>query len=204
MSTITTDLPLPAIVPPMPVQRFTVDQYHKMIQIGVLGEEDDVELLEGWIVPKMGRNPPHDAVISWIMNRKLAPKLPEGWFCRAQSAITTSVSEPEPDIAVVRGSELDYLARHPSAADAALVIEVAESSLPGDRLLKARIYAAAAVPLYWIINLLDHQVEVYSDPTGPDNAPAYRSRQDYRAEDLVPLIIDGKDLGAIAARELLP
>ena len=60
----TTSSPLPAILPPLPVRRFTVDEYHQLIQTGVLGEDDDVELLEGWIVPKMARNPAHDAVVS--------------------------------------------------------------------------------------------------------------------------------------------
>jgi Uma2 family endonuclease len=204
MSTITTSPPPPPILPPLPVRRFTVDEYHQMIGAGILGEDDDVELLEGWIVPKMARNPAHDAVISLIMNRRLAPRLPAGWFCRGQSAITTADSEPEPDIAVVRGSELDYLTRHPGPTDMALVIEVAESSLPGDRSLKARVYAAAAVRVYWIINLVDHQVEVYADPTGPDAAPVYRAHQDYRAGDIVPFVVDGRDLGSIPVRELLP
>jgi Uma2 family endonuclease len=196
--------PLPAIMPPLPVRRFTVDEYHQMIQVGILGEDDDVELLEGWIVPKMARNPAHDAVVSWIMNRRIAPLLPVGWFCRGQSAITTDDSEPEPDIAVVRGSELDYLARHPSPADMALLVEVANSSLPRDRSEKSGIYAAAAVPVYWIINLVDHQVEVYSDLTGPDSWPVYRVRSDYHVGDMVPLVIDGRDLGPIPVRELLP
>ena len=101
--------PLPAIVPPLPVRRFTVEEYHQMIQAGVLGEDDDVELLEGWIVPKMARNPAHDAVVSMVMVDVLTPRLPKGWFCRGQSAITTADSEPEPDVAVVRGSTRDYL-----------------------------------------------------------------------------------------------
>jgi Uma2 family endonuclease len=204
MSVTTTSPPLPAILPPLPVRRFTVDEYHQMIQAGVLGEDDHVELLEGWIVPKMARNLAHDAVISWVMNRRIAPRLPQGWFCRAQSAITTTASEPEPDIVVVRGSELDYLTRHPGTTDMALVIEVAESSLPGDRSHKVRIYAAAAVAVYWIVNLVDHQIEVYTDPTGPDAWPVYRVRQDFHAGDLVPFIIDGCDMGPIPARELLP
>jgi Uma2 family endonuclease len=204
MPVITASSPLPAILPPLPVRRFTVDEYHQMIRTGVLGEDDDVELLEGWIVPKMARNPAHDAVVSWIMNRRITPKLLEGWFCRGQSAITTTASEPEPDIVVVRGSELDYLARHPSPTDIALAIEVANSSLPRDRTEKARIYAAAAVPICWIINLIDNQVEVYSDPTGPDNWPVYRVRQDYHLGDFVPFVIDGRDLGPIPAQELLP
>jgi Uma2 family endonuclease len=206
MSVITTSpsAPLPAILPTLPVRRFTVDEYHQIIEAGVLREEDDVELLEGWIVPKMARNPAHDAVVSWILNRRITPLLPDGWFCRGQSAITTTASEPEPDIVVVRGSELDYLARHPSPTDIALAIEVANSSLARDRTDKARIYAAAAVPFYWIINLVDNQVEVYSDPTGPDAWPVYRVRQDYHVGDLVPFVVDGHDLGPIPAHELLP
>jgi Uma2 family endonuclease len=204
VSVVTGPPSLPPILPPLPIRRFTVDEYHQVIQAGVLGEDDDVELLEGWIVPKMARNPAHDAVVSWIMNRRIAPLLPAGWFCRAQSAITTDDSEPEPDIALVRGAELDYVARHPNPTDIALLVEVSDSSLSRDRSHKGGIYAMAAVPVYWIINLVDQQVEVYTDPTGPDAWPVYRVRQDYHLGDSVPLVIDGRDLGPIAVRELLP
>jgi Uma2 family endonuclease len=204
MSVTTTSPPLPAILPPLPVRRFTVDEYHQMIQAGILGEDDDVELLEGWIVPKMARNPAHDAVVSIMLVDVLPPRIPKGLFCRGQSAITTDDSEPEPDVALVRGSTRDYMAHHPTPTDMALVIEVAGSSLSRDRSNKARIYATAAVPVYWIINLIDHQVEVYTDPTGPDAWPVYRVRQDFHAGDLVPFVIDGCDTGPIPARELLP
>jgi Uma2 family endonuclease len=204
MSTITTSPLLPAILPPLPVRRFTVDEYHHMIQAGVLGDDDDVELLEGWIVPKMPRNPAHDAVVSILLVDVLPRRIPGGWFCRGQSAITTSDSEPEPDVALVRGSTRDYLARHPSPADMALVIEVSDTSLSRDRSHKSAIYASAAVPVYWIINLVDNQVEVYTDPTGPDAWPVYRLRHDYVAGDSVPFFVDGRDLGPIPGRELLP
>ena len=193
-----------AIIPPLPVRRITVNEYHRMIQAGILGEDDDVELLEGWIVPKMSKNPPQEAVTSWIMNRRLAPRLPAGWFCRSRSAITTEESEPEPDIAVVRGSELDYMARHPGPSDMALVVEVADSSLVRDRSDKFRIYARAAVPVYWIINLVNRQIEVYTDPTGSDAAPVYRTRWDYRPCGMVPFVVGGRELGPIPAEELLP
>lgn len=204
MSVATKPPPLPAILPPLPVRRFTVEEYHNLIQIGVLGEDEDVELLEGWIVPKMARTPAHDAMVSTVMNDVLSPRLPKGWFCRGQSAITTAESEPEPDVAVVRGAARDYLTRHPGPADMALVVEVSDSSLQRDRVYKGRIYATAAIPVYAIINLLDNQVEVYTDPTGPDVTPVYRVRRDYKAGDVVPFIIDGRDLGPIPAEELLP
>jgi Uma2 family endonuclease len=204
MSVATTPPSLPAILPPLPVRRFTVQEYHRLIAAGVLGEDEDVELLEGWIVPKMARTPTHDGMVSTVMLDVLTPRLPEGWFCRGQSAITTAESEPEPDIAVVRGATRDYLARHPGPADMALVVEVSDSSLQRDRFYKGRIYATAAIPVYAIINLLDRQVEIYTDPTGPDAAPVYRLRRDYRAGDLVPFVVDGRDLGPIPAEELLP
>jgi Uma2 family endonuclease len=212
MMSIATTLPplptssprLPPIVPPLPVRRFTVEEYHRMIQAGILGEDDNVELLEGWIVPKMTKNPPHDTMISIIMEDVFTPRLAGRWHCRGHSVVTTAESEPEPDIAVVRGPKRDYLARHPGPADMALVVEVAESSLAYDRTVKARIFAAASVPVYWIVNLVDHQIEVYTDPSGPDAAPGYRGRQEYRTGDLVPFVVDGHELGPIPAQDLLP
>jgi len=192
------------IVPTLPVRRFTVDEYHRMIQAGILGEDDDVELLEGWIVPKMPRNPPHDGMISIIMLDVLTPRLPADYHCRGQSAITTIDSEPEPDIAVVRGPKRIFLTRHPGPADMPLLIEVADSTLDRDRTHKARIYANGNVPVYWIVNLADNQIEVYTDPTGPDPAPAYRMRRIYRPGDMVPFIVDGRELGPIPEQELLP
>jgi len=98
----------------------------------------------------------------------------------------------------------DYLSRHPGPADTALAVEVADSSLGQDHTIKARIYAAAGVPLYWIINLVDDQIEVYTQPTGLDPDPNYQMRQDYKGSDLVPLVIDGIELGSIPGCDLLP
>src|SRR5579872_6769024 len=128
--------------PPFPVRRFTVAEYHHMIRTGLLTEDDPVELLEGWLVPKMGCNVPHDLAIERVMEtiRALAP----GWRIRGQSAITLADSEPEPDVAVVRGPIPVQATHHPSPSDIALVVEVADSSL----LDKARIYARANIPVY--------------------------------------------------------
>ena len=188
--------------PPEPMRRFTVDEYHRMLHTGILTEDDPVELLEGWIVAKMTRNPAHDTALA-LVHAALSAALPAGWICRGQSAVTTNDSEPEPDVAVVRGPIRRYATSHPRPDDAALVVEVADSTLARDRTLKARLYARAAVPIYWIVNIPDRQIEVYTDPTGASAEPAYRQRRDF-ADGGVPLVIEGRVVADIPAAELLP
>jgi len=113
-------------------------------------------------------------------------------------------SEPEPDIAIVRGDDAAYEHRHPSPADIGVLIEVSDSTLAGDRADKSRIYARAKIACYWIVNLLDRQVEVYTQPSGPVAAPAYSQQATYRAGDAVPLVLDGATAATIAVQELLP
>ena len=187
--------------PPFPVRRFTVDEYHRMIQTGILTEDDRVELLEGWIVPKMPHNPPHASVLDQSQET-LRNVLPPGWRLRIQSAITTPDSEPEPDIAVVQGPANRYRTRHPEPLDIGMLAEVSDSTLANDRGLKAQLYARAGIAVYWIINLVDNQVEVYTDPTGPDPSPHYRQRQDYRAGDTIALTVGGVPL-AVTVADLL-
>lgn len=203
MSIIAPAVPATFGMPPGPVRRFTVDEYHQMIQNGILTEDDPVELLEGWIIQKMPRNPPHDGTLA-VTNKRLGHRLPTGWHARVQMAVTLPGSEPEPDLAVVRGQEEDYFARHPGPVDVTLVVEVADSSLLRDRTEKERIYARAGIAVYWIVNLVDSRVEVYTDPTGPDLNPRYRQRQDYDRTSDVPLVIAGVPVAQVQVRELLP
>lgn len=189
--------------PPFPVWRFTVDEYHRLINAGFLGENDRVEFLEGWIVPKNAHSPPHDGT-KQIVSDRLRRRLPQEWDIRIQSAVTLADSEPEPDLAIVRNIELEYLTRHPGPSDIGLLIEVADSSLLQDQQDKARIYARAGIAAYWIINLVDGRVEIFSDPTGPAAQPAYRSCTSYRDEELVPLVLEGVEIARIPAKDLLP
>lgn len=197
----------PPAPPPGPIgfraqtafRRFTVAEYHRLIDIGVLTDEDKVELLNGYLVLKMARNPPHDATIN-AFSALLPRLLPAGWTVRVQSAVTLAQSEPEPDVVVTRGQWRDYLARHPGPADVGLVIEVADSSLDRDREDKGPIYAAAGLPEYWIVNLVDRQVEVYSQP-GP---AGYQQRRDYRTGDAVPLSLGGASVGSVPVQDVLP
>ena len=203
MSVAASPPPSASPLPTLLVRRFTVDEYHQMIQAGILAEDEPVELLEGWIVNKMPRNPPHDATIQ-LANKVLTPSLPDTWDIRVQSAITTPDSEPEPDLAVVRGTPRDYLDHHPGPGEIGTLIEIADTSLDHDRTMKGRSFARAAIPVYWIINLHDRQVEVYTDPTGPDPQPAYRTRRDHGETDDVPLVLDGQEIARLPVRDLLP
>ncbi|MCY2994127.1 MAG: Uma2 family endonuclease [Planctomycetota bacterium] len=189
-------------IPPFPVRRFTVDEYHRMAQAGVLTENDPVELLEGWIVAKMPHKPSHDATIDQT-DEILRGQLPTGWRIRIQSAITTDDSEPEPDLAVVLGPASRYATHHPGPQDIALLIEVADSSLAHDRDVKGRLYARAGIAAYWIINLVDMQIEVYNEPSGPTANPGYRQHHTYRAGELLPLVIVRQSVAVIAVRDLL-
>jgi Uma2 family endonuclease len=184
--------------------RFTVGQYHRMIEAGVLTENDRVELIEGQIVPKMTHNPPHDTSVD-LTQSEITAVLPEGWRVRVQSAITIpgADSEPEPDVAVVRGPARRYRRSHPQSKDIALLIEVADATLRSDRTTKQQLYAGARIPVYWIVNLIDSCVEVYTLPRG-GRSPAYRQRQDYAANDAVPLVIEDREIARIPVRELLP
>src|SRR3954471_18139301 len=104
-------LPSPLAVPTpgaRPVRKFTVDEYHRLIADGFFIRDDHYELLDGYIVQKMSRDPIHDACVA-LARRILDGHLPPGWHLRVQSAVTTADSEPEPDLALVRGTETDYM-----------------------------------------------------------------------------------------------
>ena len=186
------------LVPPFPVRRFSVDEYQRMCQVGILTEDDKVELLDGWITPKTSRNPPHDSHLDQVADA-LRARLPAGWRTRVQSAVTLSASVPEPDVAVVPGPASRYRAHHPVPADVALLVEVADTSLDHDRHTKGPLYAQAGIAAYWIVNLVDRVVEVYSDPVGS----AYQHRQDCTLADVVPLTLPGHAAVLVPVVELL-
>ncbi len=193
----------PVVVTPDVMWRFSVEHYHAMIQAGILTEDDPVELLEGWLVTKMSKNPKHR--ISTRRARKALERIvPPGWYVDSQEPLTTANSEPEPDGMIARGETDQYPDRHPGPQDVALVVEVADSSLQRDRSLKKRLYAAAGIPVYWIVNLIDGQLEVYTDPSGPAEQPDYRQQRHYGSADTVPVVIEAREVGHIAVRDLLP
>jgi Uma2 family endonuclease len=192
-----------ADVPDVPIYRLSVAQYHAMAERGILTEDDPVELLEGWLVQKMTKNPPH-TVATQLMHEALRALLPAGWFIAGQAPVTTVDSVPEPDLAVVRGQIRDYLDRHPGPRDVALVVEVADSSLAQDQGIKKRLYARSGFPVYWIVNLVDRRIEVYTDPTGSPEEPDYRQRPDYGPSHMIPVGLDSIEVGSLKVEGLLP
>jgi len=181
---------------------WTVAEYEGLVRQGWLTENHALEFIEGYLVKKMTVNPPHAGTVRRL-ERLLQRFLPPDWDCRTRSPVVLADSVPEPDLAVVVFDPDDYRLRHPAAADAALVVEVSDSSLDIDRTDKARIYARAGIPVYWIVNLVEGQVEVYAAPSGPTVDPAYGTRQDYRPGDDVPLILAGVEIAGLAVADIL-
>ena len=151
--------------PTVPLRRFTVEEYHRLIEEGFFAADERFELVNGYIVAKMARDPIHDAIIE-ILDELIRPQLPSGWRMRVQSALTTATGEPEPDIAIVPGSPRDRLTSHPRSSEAALVIEVSNSTLAFDRTEKLRDYARGGTSVYWIVNVPEQQIEMHTAPTG--------------------------------------
>ena len=192
-----------AAIPNDLILRLSIEQYHAIIQAGILTDDDYVELLEGWLVVKMPKNPPHRATTR-LVRTALENILPAGWYVDSQEPITLSNSEPEPDIVVVRGDTRQYLDRHPGAEDIALIIEVSDTTVHRDRTVKKQIYARAGIAIYWIVNLLEGLVQMYSQPLVEVEQPDYSQRLDFGLSAVIPIIIEGIEIGALAQIFLLP
>jgi Uma2 family endonuclease len=184
------------------IRRFTVNEYHDMIRVGILREGEPCELLEGYVVLKMARGPKHDHAIR-VLNSRLVRMVPPGWQVSPQTAAALDDSEPEPDFTIIRGDESAYVGRHPGPADVAIAIEVSDSSLTRDTRDKARIYARAGIPVYWVVNIPDRKVEVFTQPSGPIESPAYAQHAEYPVGSAVPVVLDGNQVGTIAVADVM-
>jgi Uma2 family endonuclease len=183
--------------------RFTVAQYQQMTSDGIFPADARIELLRGKVVNKMSRNPPHDVTLC-VTQEELSPICTPEWVIRTQMAVVIGKSnQPEPDIAVVLAPFKRYLRQHPQPKEIGMLVEIADSTLLEDRRDKAPIYAGGRIPWYWIVNVADKIVEVYSDPKG-GASPEYRKREDYEIGEKVPVVINGKIVGHIDVGNLFP
>jgi Uma2 family endonuclease len=169
-------------------RRITVDEYHRMIEAGILGEDEHVQLLSGTLVAMTPQGRPHARVIQRL-TRLLVRAVGDDLEVLTQLPLTLlDESEPEPDLAVVRAEDAQSGEHHPRTA--VLVTEVAGDSLRLDRQSKAALYARAGIPEYWIANLAEATVEVHREPDPA--AATYRVRTVVPSgETLVPAAVPG-------------
>ena len=152
----------PMKAPPLPLWRMTRIRYDRLIDVGIFGPEDRVELLDGLLVAREPQGSRHAAVVV-LVRAALEKAFGAAYHVREEKPIALDdQSEPEPDAVVVPGQPRDYLDALPSRP--ALIVEVAETSLAIDRLRKGRLYARAGIAEYWVVNLVDEVLEVYREP----------------------------------------
>ena len=164
----------------LPLRRFTVSDYHRMIEVGILTEDERIELMDG-VILKMNPKRTRHSVVTNLITARFYRLVPEGEaLLRGQDPILlTDNTEPEPDVVVVKPREDAYLSAHPSPSDVFLVIEVSDTTLEFDKGVKLPRYAASGIPEVWIVNLVDDRIEVYRDPIKlPDGTGIYRTRAD--------------------------
>jgi Uma2 family endonuclease len=187
-------------LPSLAVYRFTVDEFER---IADSLDDDQVELIDGYVVGRGEMKPSH-VLATVLLKARIQPMLPSGRFVREDKPVRIpDFDEPRPDIAVVRGDPKVYAHRHPGPADVSLLVEVSDTTLQKDRSEKWVNYARSGIPVYWIVNLVDRQVEVYSDPT----KAGYGSRVVYAhflSDQLAPVVIDGIEVGHIAVSDVFP
>jgi Uma2 family endonuclease len=185
---------------PSSLYRMTLEKYESLIASGFFSKRDDVHLINGYLVNRMAESPLHGAVCEAI-RLAIEAILLATWHIRSEKGlrIPSQISIPRPDLVIARGAPRNYLARYPEPADTALVVEVSYTSLDDDRAM-ADIYGAGGIPVYWIVNLVDGQVEVYSDP-GPDG---YRTHEVLAPGHVLHVVVDGVELGEIAVADILP
>lgn len=188
-------------VPAIQTKRWTRQEYDRMGEAGIFSAGDRVQLIEGDIVTMTPQNSPHAAAIGKTQRSLERLFGPDVWVRVQMPLIVDPDSEPEPDLAVVPGAPEDYRDEHPRTA--LLVVEVADTTLPLDRDRKRAVYARAAVPEYWIVNLAERCLEVYRDPTSSQGQLArYTSSQTVAPAGTVSPLL--RPQASIVVADLLP
>ena len=185
------------------LKRWTRVEYEQLVEREVFTRDDRIELIDGLLVVAEPQSAYHYTAIGLVV-RALTRVFGDGWTIRSQGPLALDdTSEPEPDVAVVRGDLLDYAAAHPS--DPVLVVEVTLSSVTLDRRYKSSLYARAGRREYWVLDLVNQTLEVRREPAPSTSAPYgwdYSSVQVLRAGDSVSAL--AAPHARIAVADLLP
>lgn len=183
------------------VRLVSVQEFLDMHERGIYTADDRLELIEGWMVEKMTKKPPHIRSANLLL-RLLLPLLSEEWTLNSETPVVLERSIPEPDFSILRGPLDGFADRLPTAADVALVIEIADTTLASDRAYKRKLYAEAGIPEYWLVNISDRQIEVC---TGPDSSTSnYAQIAVFSDEESLPLVLDGQEIARLSAADILP
>lgn len=143
---------------------FSVEEYHRLFELGFFGEDERVELIRGEIIQMVAKGTLHVVCCTRLI-KYLSSLLVGKAVLRCQDPISlSSNSEPEPDFTIAKLRDDDYLAGHPIPKDIILVIEIADSTINYDQTVKLPLYAESEINHYWIFNVLDNQLETYSQP----------------------------------------
>ncbi|MCB9289502.1 MAG: Uma2 family endonuclease [Lewinellaceae bacterium] len=167
----------------IPTQRklFTVKEYHKMADVGILEPTDRFELIKGEIIKMTPIKSAHSGIVNFLLEYLIIELHQKNTIIGQNPVLFDQYSEPEPDIVVAAYRKDSYRSGHPTPSEVSLIIEVADSSLEYDRSIKKELYAASGIPEYWIINIPDKQLEIYRQPVGSDYKKQETLRPDKKA-----------------------
>jgi len=177
--------------------QWSLEHYHRMIEAGVLDEDDRIELLYGKII-KMSPVGRFHATSVRKINKLLVKRLSDRYTCSQEQPIAILPrSEPEPDYILATYRDDDYLNGHPEVNDIHLLIEVSDKTLRKDREVKMVLYAQAGIKEYWIVNLIERQLEIYLNPVP---AGTFDDQLIYAEDDA----FEHEIVGTLKIRQLLP
>jgi Uma2 family endonuclease len=175
----------------LPRRRFTVDEYYRMAELGILRAGERVELIEGEIIQMEPIGSRHAGCVNRL-TQLLVRLVGDDALVTIQNPVRLSdLSEPQPDVAVVRPRPDSYMTAHPGPDEVLLIIEVADTTVGFDRGTKAPLYALAAIPEYWVVDISADTLEVYREP----DAVGYRDVRTYHRGDVLhPVMLPELDL----------
>ena len=170
------------------LRRFSIAEYHKMGEVGILEEDERVELIDGVITKMAPIGSKHAACVKKL-NRIFSSvlSLEDATIGVQDPIILDDGTEPEPDIALLKPRDDAYASGHPRPSDVLLIVEVADTSVDDDRAVKLPHYAAAGIPEVWLVNIPDQKIEVHKMPMGAETDAGYKIRVEYRLGETVNL-----------------
>jgi Uma2 family endonuclease len=188
---------------PFEIKRFTVAECMELVGSGAIQSPESLELLDGYLVKKMPQDAIHFLILSMIA-KHFEQLLPEGWHVRSQGPLfIDETSMPEPDVAIIEGQLEDFEIHHPTATHAALVIEVANSTLAKDRGFKSRLYAQAGIPTYWIVDTNNRTIEVRTHPASGEQ-PGYLRSRVYMSNEEIEFSLGDAFRALIVIKNVMP